>query len=101
MREQTYIIISKNIPTSCFVLCLVFKVSGQEQSPRGNRILKIPIWPQSLGISQDCMYEEHQKRLVKERGRFLFYFLRLGSGFVNMLFLSKMIVMRPNVCTGA
>ncbi|XP_032072435.1 protein angel homolog 2 [Thamnophis elegans] len=43
------------------------KVSGQEQSPRGQRILKIPIWPHSLGISQDCMYEEHQKRLVKER----------------------------------
>ncbi|XP_025020810.1 protein angel homolog 2 isoform X3 [Python bivittatus] len=43
------------------------KVSGQEQSPRGNRILTIPIWPQSLGISQDCMYEEQQKRLVKER----------------------------------
>uniref|UniRef100_A0A8D0DYN7 Angel homolog 2 n=1 Tax=Salvator merianae TaxID=96440 RepID=A0A8D0DYN7_SALMN len=43
------------------------KVSGQEQSPRGNRILTIPIWPQSLGISQDCMYEEQQKQLEKER----------------------------------
>ncbi|XP_062981455.1 protein angel homolog 2 [Elgaria multicarinata webbii] len=45
------------------------KVSGQEQSPRGNRILTIPIWPQSLGISQDCMYEEQQKQLEKERER--------------------------------
>uniref|UniRef100_A0ABM5FLG2 Protein angel homolog 2 n=1 Tax=Pogona vitticeps TaxID=103695 RepID=A0ABM5FLG2_9SAUR len=43
------------------------KVSGQEQSPRGNRTLTIPIWPQSLGISQDCMYEEQQKQLEKER----------------------------------
>uniref|UniRef100_A0A8D2IHT0 Angel homolog 2 n=1 Tax=Varanus komodoensis TaxID=61221 RepID=A0A8D2IHT0_VARKO len=43
------------------------KVSGQEQSPRGNRILTIPIWPQSLGISQDCMYEEQQKQLERER----------------------------------
>ncbi|XP_008124042.2 protein angel homolog 2 isoform X3 [Anolis carolinensis] len=43
------------------------KVSGQEQSPRGNRILTIPIWPQSLGISQDCMYEEQEKQLGKER----------------------------------
>ncbi|XP_061481221.1 protein angel homolog 2 isoform X2 [Rhineura floridana] len=43
------------------------KVSGQEQSPRGNRILTIPIWPQSLGISQDCMYEEQEKQLEKER----------------------------------
>ncbi|KAJ7341091.1 hypothetical protein JRQ81_004813 [Phrynocephalus forsythii] len=43
------------------------KVSGQEQSPRGNRILTIPIWPQSLGISQDCMYEEQQKQLEKGR----------------------------------
>nr|XP_020650309.1 protein angel homolog 2 [Pogona vitticeps] len=42
-------------------------VSGQEQSPRGNRTLTIPIWPQSLGISQDCMYEEQQKQLEKER----------------------------------
>ncbi|XP_044279789.1 protein angel homolog 2 isoform X3 [Varanus komodoensis] len=45
------------------------KVSGQEQSPRGNRILTIPIWPQSLGISQDCMYEEQQKQLERERER--------------------------------
>ncbi|XP_077195027.1 protein angel homolog 2 isoform X1 [Paroedura picta] len=45
------------------------KVSGQEQSPKGKRILSIPIWPQSLGISQDCMYEEQQKQLEKERER--------------------------------
>nr|XP_056708684.1 protein angel homolog 2 [Euleptes europaea]XP_056708686.1 protein angel homolog 2 [Euleptes europaea] len=45
------------------------KVSGQEQSPKGKRILSIPIWPQSLGISQDCMYEEQQKELEKEKER--------------------------------
>lgn len=50
--------------------CYLFKVSGQEQSPKGKRILSIPIWPQSLGISQDCMYEEQQKQLEKERGKF-------------------------------
>ncbi|XP_048339039.1 protein angel homolog 2-like [Sphaerodactylus townsendi] len=49
--------------------CFLFKVSGQEQSPTGKRILSIPIWPQSLGISQDCMYEEQQKQLAKERER--------------------------------
>ncbi|XP_066467812.1 protein angel homolog 2 isoform X2 [Tiliqua scincoides] len=43
------------------------KVSGQETSPRGTRLLSIPIWPQSLGITQDCMYEEQQKQLDKER----------------------------------
>ncbi|XP_038616894.1 protein angel homolog 2 isoform X1 [Tachyglossus aculeatus] len=40
------------------------KVSGQEQSPRGQRILSIPIWPQSLGISQNCVYEIHQASKV-------------------------------------
>ncbi|XP_054844765.1 protein angel homolog 2 isoform X2 [Eublepharis macularius] len=45
------------------------KVSGQEQSHKGKRILSIPIWPQSLGISQDCMYEEQQKQREKERER--------------------------------
>ncbi|KAE8600513.1 hypothetical protein XENTR_v10013290 [Xenopus tropicalis] len=33
------------------------KVSGQEQYPRGQKILSIPIWPKSLGISQNCVYE--------------------------------------------
>ncbi|XP_023696709.2 protein angel homolog 2 [Paramormyrops kingsleyae] len=33
------------------------KVSGQEQSPRGQRILTTPIWPPSLGINQRCQYE--------------------------------------------
>ncbi|NWQ73234.1 ANGE2 protein, partial [Columbina picui] len=39
------------------------KVSGQEQFPRGQRILPIPIWPKKLGISQNCVYEikQHQK----------------------------------------
>ncbi|KAJ6666894.1 hypothetical protein lerEdw1_018896 [Lerista edwardsae] len=43
------------------------KVSGQEQSPRGTRLLSIPIWPRSLGITQDCMYDEQQKQLDIER----------------------------------
>ncbi|XP_014430757.3 protein angel homolog 2 isoform X2 [Pelodiscus sinensis] len=38
------------------------KVSGQEQVPRGQRILTIPIWPPSLGISQSCLYEVQQQR---------------------------------------
>ncbi|KFV59431.1 Protein angel 2 [Gavia stellata] len=39
------------------------KVSGQEQFPRGQRILSIPIWPKKLGISQNCVYEiKHQKK---------------------------------------
>lgn len=33
------------------------QVSGQEQSSRGHRTLTIPIWPPSLGISQNCVYE--------------------------------------------
>ncbi|CAN2387421.1 angel homolog 2, partial [Pristimantis euphronides] len=33
------------------------KVSGQEPSPIGQRILSIPIWPRSLGINQKCVYE--------------------------------------------
>ncbi|XP_053165741.1 protein angel homolog 2 isoform X2 [Hemicordylus capensis] len=45
------------------------KVSGQEESPRGKRILSIPIWPPSLGISQDCMYEEQKRQLEEERER--------------------------------
>ncbi|XP_028809034.1 protein angel homolog 2 isoform X1 [Denticeps clupeoides] len=34
------------------------KVSGQEDSPRGQRLLNVPIWPPSLGVSQQCQYEE-------------------------------------------
>ncbi|XP_052391466.1 protein angel homolog 2 isoform X1 [Carassius gibelio] len=33
------------------------KVSGQEENPRGQRILSVPVWPRSLGISQQCQYE--------------------------------------------
>ncbi|TSL47659.1 Polypeptide N-acetylgalactosaminyltransferase 14 [Bagarius yarrelli] len=33
------------------------KVSGQEESPRGQRILESPLWPTSLGISRLCQYE--------------------------------------------
>uniref|UniRef100_A0A8D0EKX4 Angel homolog 2 n=1 Tax=Strix occidentalis caurina TaxID=311401 RepID=A0A8D0EKX4_STROC len=38
------------------------KVSGQEQFPRGQRILSIPIWPKKLGISQNCVYEIKQQQ---------------------------------------
>ncbi|KFU87433.1 Protein angel 2 [Chaetura pelagica] len=38
------------------------KVSGQEQFPRGQRILPIPIWPKKLGISQNCVYEIKQQQ---------------------------------------
>ncbi|KAI7799978.1 protein angel homolog 2 isoform X1 [Triplophysa rosa] len=37
------------------------KVSGQEENPRGQRILTVPIWPRSLGISQHCQYETPSK----------------------------------------
>ncbi|XP_036437089.1 protein angel homolog 2 [Colossoma macropomum] len=37
------------------------KVSGQEESSRGQRILTAPIWPPSLGISQQCQYEHQPK----------------------------------------
>ncbi|XP_078085936.1 protein angel homolog 2 isoform X2 [Mustelus asterias] len=33
------------------------KVSGQEQSHRGQRALTKPLWPPSLGISPACQYE--------------------------------------------
>ncbi|XP_012589668.1 PREDICTED: protein angel homolog 2 [Condylura cristata] len=36
------------------------KVSGQERSSRGQRVLSIPIWPPNLGISQSCVYEIQQ-----------------------------------------
>ncbi|KAG5846585.1 hypothetical protein ANANG_G00116550 [Anguilla anguilla] len=32
-------------------------VSGQEESHRVQRLLPVPIWPQSVGISQRCQYE--------------------------------------------
>nr|XP_033793779.1 protein angel homolog 2 [Geotrypetes seraphini] len=38
------------------------KVSGQDQYPRGQRILSIPIWPPSLGISQSCVYVSVEKQ---------------------------------------
>ncbi|XP_017556538.2 protein angel homolog 2 isoform X1 [Pygocentrus nattereri] len=44
------------------------KVSGQEESSRGQRILTAPIWPPSLGISQKCQYEHQPKEAqVKEQ----------------------------------
>ncbi|KAB1259005.1 Protein angel-like protein 2 [Camelus dromedarius] len=42
------------------------KVSGQEQSSRGQRILSIPIWPPNLGISQNCVYEVQQVPKVEK-----------------------------------
>uniref|UniRef100_A0A8D0V4P4 Angel homolog 2 n=1 Tax=Sus scrofa TaxID=9823 RepID=A0A8D0V4P4_PIG len=44
------------------------KVSGQEQSSRGQRILSIPIWPPNLGISQNCVYEVQQVPKVEKTG---------------------------------
>ncbi|KAM7368363.1 hypothetical protein PAMP_014586 [Pampus punctatissimus] len=32
-------------------------VSGQEKSPRGQRLLTAPIWPHSLGIDHRCRYK--------------------------------------------
>ncbi|XP_066533071.1 protein angel homolog 2 isoform X2 [Hoplias malabaricus] len=46
------------------------KVSGQEEGSRGQRILEVPIWPPSLGISQQCQYEFQPKEAkVKEMER--------------------------------
>ncbi|XP_030627493.1 protein angel homolog 2 [Chanos chanos] len=39
------------------------KVSGQEESPRGQRVLTVPIWPRSLGITQQCQYESPPREL--------------------------------------
>nr|XP_020443731.1 protein angel homolog 2 isoform X2 [Monopterus albus] len=33
-------------------------VSGQENSPRAQRLLTCPIWSQSLGINHQCQYED-------------------------------------------
>ncbi|KAM4679269.1 protein angel homolog 2 isoform 2-T4 [Amazona ochrocephala] len=44
------------------------KVSGQEQFPRGQRILSIPIWPQKLGISQNCVYEIKRQQKEENAG---------------------------------
>ncbi|NXW06726.1 ANGE2 protein, partial [Fregetta grallaria] len=44
------------------------KVSGQEQFPRGQRILSIPIWPKKLGISQNCVYEIKQQQKEENAG---------------------------------
>ncbi|XP_075720710.1 protein angel homolog 2 isoform X2 [Rhinoderma darwinii] len=37
------------------------KVSGQERYSKGQRILSIPIWPKSLGITQKCVYDSPGK----------------------------------------
>uniref|UniRef100_A0A8C6NNZ8 Angel homolog 2 n=3 Tax=Nothobranchius furzeri TaxID=105023 RepID=A0A8C6NNZ8_NOTFU len=35
-------------------------VSGQEATPKGQRLLTSPIWSQSLGITHQCRYESRQ-----------------------------------------
>jgi protein angel len=42
------------------------KVSDQEQSSQGQRILSIPIWPSNLGISQNSVYEAQQVPKVEK-----------------------------------
>uniref|UniRef100_A0A8C5PCK7 Angel homolog 2 n=1 Tax=Leptobrachium leishanense TaxID=445787 RepID=A0A8C5PCK7_9ANUR len=37
------------------------EVSGQQESSSGRRPLSFPIWPGTLGISQDCVYETKNK----------------------------------------
>ncbi|XP_055000738.1 protein angel homolog 2 isoform X1 [Sorex araneus] len=44
------------------------KVSGQEQSSRGQRVLTIPIWPPNLGISQNCVYEGPRAQRTEKAG---------------------------------
>ncbi|XP_076873386.1 protein angel homolog 2 [Brachyhypopomus gauderio] len=43
------------------------KVSGQEESPRGQRHLTAPIWPGCLGISQQCQYEPQTEATDQEK----------------------------------
>lgn len=38
--------------------CVRVQVSGQENSPRAQRLLTCPIWSQSLGINHQCQYED-------------------------------------------
>ncbi|XP_026174015.1 protein angel homolog 2 isoform X2 [Mastacembelus armatus] len=38
----------------------VAMVSGQESSPRGQRLLTSPLWSQSLGINHQCQYESRR-----------------------------------------
>lgn len=42
----------------------LLQVSGQEESPRGQRILTSPLWPSSLGISQLCQYKDQTNGLT-------------------------------------
>ncbi|KAM6964897.1 protein angel homolog 2 [Aplochiton taeniatus] len=39
-------------------------VSGQGDSGRGGRVLSVPIWPESLGINQQCQYQPRPKRAI-------------------------------------
>ncbi|NWR75770.1 ANGE2 protein, partial [Centropus unirufus] len=71
------------------------KVSGQEQSPRGQRILSIPIWPKKLGISQNCVYEVKQQQKEENAGQqekynsFLSFLFRLSSKLQHHFKLSS------------
>ena len=40
------------------LFCVCLQVSGQENSPRGQRLLTAPIWSQSLGINYQCQYSK-------------------------------------------
>uniref|UniRef100_A0A4W3IEZ6 Angel homolog 2 (Drosophila) n=1 Tax=Callorhinchus milii TaxID=7868 RepID=A0A4W3IEZ6_CALMI len=42
------------------------KVSGQEESSRGQRLLSKPLWPENLGISSACQYEALNYQHINE-----------------------------------
>ncbi|XP_062407363.1 protein angel homolog 2 isoform X2 [Sardina pilchardus] len=43
----------------------VGKVSGQDEKRKGQRILNVPLWPQCLGISQQCQYEDPSTSAIR------------------------------------
>lgn len=43
------------VKTDSFYVCV--QVSGQENTPRGQRLLTSPLWSHTLGISPQCQYE--------------------------------------------
>ncbi|XP_072536397.1 protein angel homolog 2 [Salminus brasiliensis] len=67
------------------------KVSGQEESSRGQRVLAAPIWPPSLGISQQCQYEfksnEHKVKDLKQEASLnsIEHGLKLTSAYSHYL----------------
>ncbi|XP_064411651.1 protein angel homolog 2 [Latimeria chalumnae] len=38
------------------------KVSGQEKFPKGQRVLPIPLWPESLGLTEACQHQATVKQ---------------------------------------